>query len=55
MSKNSPKEQFMKIPIENHENAAWANIEQTKPVSNVTMPDEIQVRNAKEYVDSNQK
>jgi hypothetical protein len=55
MAKNTIKEEFVKIPIENHENAAWANIEKTKPVSNVTMPDELQVRNAKEYVDTNQK
>lgn len=55
MAKNVAKEKFIKIPIENHENAAWANIEKTKPISNVTIPDEIQVRNAKEYVDSNEK
>jgi hypothetical protein len=45
----------METPIENHETAAWANIEKMKPVSNVTIPNEIQVRNAKEYVDTNEK
>ena len=55
MSENKYKENSMKTPIENHETAAWANITEMKPVSNVTIPDEKQVRNAKEYVDSNQK
>lgn len=55
MSKNKSKEQFMARPIEKHNTAAWANIGSTKPLSNVTIPDEIQVRNAKEFVDTNQK
>jgi hypothetical protein len=49
------KEKFMAIPIENHETAAWANIEKTKPLSNVSIPNEIEVINAKEYVDENEK
>jgi hypothetical protein len=55
MAKNRYKEKSMETPIENHETAAWANIEKTKPVSNVAIPNEIQVRNAKEYVDTNEK
>jgi hypothetical protein len=55
MADNKSKEKFMAIPIENHESAAWANIEEQKPVSKVTIPSELEVRNAKEYVDSNQK
>lgn len=55
MSENKTKEQFMAVPIEKHETAAWANIRETKPVSNVIIPDEIDVRNAKEWVDTNQK
>jgi len=55
MAKNRYKEHHMGIPIEQHDTAAWANIESTKPASNVTIPSEIQVRNAKEYVDTNQK
>lgn len=55
MAENKIKEKFMSIPIENHETAAWANIEEQKPVSKVTIPSELEVRNAKEYVDTNQK
>lgn len=55
MAENRYKEKNMKMPIENHDTAAWANINKMKPVSNVTIPHEVQVRNAKEYVDSNQK
>ena len=42
-------------PIENHNNAAWADIRRTKPVSEVPVPSEFDVENAKEYVDENQK
>lgn len=42
-------------PIEKHDTAAWANIEDVKPVSNVSIPSERQMRNAKAHVDSNQK
>lgn len=49
------KEKFSFMPIEKHETAAWANIEETKPLSNVSIPNEAEVINAKEYVDENQK
>lgn len=55
MSKYRLKEKDMAIPIEKHDTAAWANIEKTKAKSNVNIPSELQVRNAKEYVDSNEK
>jgi len=55
MAKNKFKDRFMAVPIEKHDTAAWANNAENKPVSKVNIPDEIQVRNAKEYVDSNQK
>lgn len=55
MAKNKAKEKNMAIPVEKHETAAWANIEETKPVSVVPIPSKIQVRNAKEYVDTNEK
>jgi hypothetical protein len=55
MSENIKKERFMGMPIEKHTTAAWANIERKKPKSNVTIPSEIEVRNAKEWVDSNEK
>ncbi|SHJ92100.1 protein of unknown function [Clostridium cavendishii DSM 21758] len=55
MKDEKTKDSFMKIPIEKHETAAWADIEKTKPVSKVTIPSEANVINAKEYVDSNEK
>lgn len=55
MAENRYKEKHLGIPIEKHDTAAWANIEETKPVSNVTIPSQTQVRNAKEHVDTNQK
>jgi len=45
----------MSRPVEQHTTAAWANIEKTKEVSNVTIPSEVEVGNAKGWVDSNQK
>ena len=55
MAKNKFKEKHMAVPIENNDTAAWANVSKKKPVSKVNIPDEVQVRNAKEYVDTNQK
>jgi hypothetical protein len=52
---NRYKEKFVAMPIEKHDTAAWANMEDAEQVSNVNIPSEIQVRNAKEYVDTNQK
>jgi hypothetical protein len=52
---NKFKEKFVAMPIEKHDTAAWANMENAEPVSNVNIPSEIQIRNAKEYVDTNQK
>jgi len=55
MAENRFKEKFMSMPIEKHDTAAWANIASVKKISKVTMPSELQVDNAKEHVDSNQK
>lgn len=55
MAQNRYKKKHRGIPTENNETAAWANVSELKPVSKVNIPDEIQVRNAKEYVDTNQK
>lgn len=41
--------------VENHDTAAWANISDIIQDSNVNIPSETQVINAKEYVDNNQK
>ncbi|MCI1960231.1 MAG: DUF3787 domain-containing protein [Clostridia bacterium] len=42
-------------PVENHKTAAWANVEDTKNSSNVAKPSQYQTKNAKEYVDENEK
>lgn len=49
------KRESMTVPIEKHDTASWANMENLKPVSRVNVPSETEVRNAKEYVDSNEK
>lgn len=55
MDNETIKNSSFKIPIEKHDTAAWANITETRPVSNVSIPNEYETRNAKEWVDSNQK
>jgi len=55
LAENKYKDSHLKTPVENHATAAWANIADKKDVSEVTMPDEFQVFNAKEYVDENHK
>ncbi|OWZ83949.1 CDIF630_02480 family spore surface protein [Natranaerobius trueperi] len=42
-------------PVEKHDTAAWANIRGLKEISQVTLPEDIEVENAKEWVDGNQK
>ncbi|MCW3489442.1 DUF3787 domain-containing protein [Dethiobacter alkaliphilus] len=49
------KQTFMGMPIEKHDTAAWADIEDMKAISQVNLPAEEDIRNAKEYVDTNQK
>lgn len=46
---------YKKEPIEKHETASWANIKETKEVANVPIPSEMEVINAKEWVDENEK
>ncbi|MDD4753736.1 MAG: DUF3787 domain-containing protein [Desulfitobacteriaceae bacterium] len=55
MSNNKFKEKFQQTPVENHYSAAWANIEKTKSISQVTQPSEIDAEYAKEWVEENQK
>lgn len=49
------KDSLKEVPIEKHDTAAWANIEKLKPVSKVSMPSENDTKNAKDYVDANEK
>ncbi|NLP43834.1 MAG: DUF3787 domain-containing protein [Peptococcaceae bacterium] len=49
------KDRFMALPIENHETAAWiSNWKEVLPESQVLIPTEHEVSDAKEWVDSNQ-
>lgn len=52
---NSFKEKIHEVPIENHRTASLGNIESLKRVSRVPIPSVNEVRNAKDYVDTNQK
>ncbi len=55
MTANKKKNYFQALPIENHQTAAWIeNWKEVKPDSQVLIPTEYDVRNAKEWVDSNQ-
>ncbi|MCI1944466.1 CDIF630_02480 family spore surface protein [Clostridium luticellarii] len=53
MSKN--KKNGAKKIIENHKTAAWANITKTKSDSRVPIPNQNEIDNSKEWVDSNEK
>jgi len=56
MGENHFKQFFMAKPIENHETASWSNVEKLKDITNVAIPNEVEVWNAKEWVDDeNQK
>ncbi|MDV3428879.1 MAG: DUF3787 domain-containing protein [Bacillota bacterium] len=55
MDKNTNRKNFKKQPIEKHNTAAWADADSMLPVSNVAIPSEAQVINAKEWVDTNEK
>jgi len=49
------KKNIKKQPVEKHNTAAWADVDKKQPVSNVAIPSEAQVINAKEWVDANEK
>lgn len=55
MQKNKTKQKNRTKPIESHETAAWANIEELKAESRVPIPNDVEVENAKKWVDKNQK
>lgn len=48
-------ERLMLRPIEQHTTAAWANIEKLEGIAKVPIPSEIEVENAKDWVDENEK
>ena len=54
MTENGSKEKFIANPIERHDTAAWcAHIESAKPESNVQIPSEEAVIEAREWVNTN--
>ena len=55
MAKNKSKQKHMSIPLEEHNTASWSNIEHLKAHSRAPIPNDIEVKNAKEWVDTNQK
>lgn len=55
MPDNRKKDYNLGVPVEKHDTAAWANIGSKKSHSQVTVPSEEQVVNAKEHVDANKK
>ena len=55
METNKYKEKNMATPIENNKTAAWANIEDLKEESNVSVPHLLDVEYAKEFVEMNEK
>ncbi|MFW6264991.1 MAG: CDIF630_02480 family spore surface protein [Bacillota bacterium] len=52
---NKYKEKKMETPIENHQTAAWANIQNLEGQARVFDPADQGVEDAKEYVDDNEK
>lgn len=52
---NHFKQMMNEMPVENHETAAWANIEELKGTGRVFNPNYLGAEQAKEYVDENQK
>jgi hypothetical protein len=55
MSEHESKKNVIKQPIEKHDTAAWADVSKKQPVSNVTIPSDFAVENAKDWVDTNEK
>ncbi|HZJ76331.1 MAG TPA: DUF3787 domain-containing protein [Oscillospiraceae bacterium] len=55
MSENRSKQKNVTVPIEKHQTAPWADMESLKQISRVYKPSEMEVWNAKDWVDSNHK
>lgn len=52
---NKFKNRMMEMPVENHQTAAWINIESLEGEARVFNPAFYGAEEAKEYVDENQK
>jgi|GEM_PF-6476197 len=55
MAKNSTKKKHLPLSIEEHTASSLMNVHHLKPYSKVAIPNEFEVNNAKEYVDTNKK
>lgn len=55
MDKKTIKATPDEVPIEKHSTASWANISKSLPITNVSVPKESEVKNAKDWVDTNEK
>lgn len=44
-----------KVPVENQQTAAWANIEKLKGKGKIPIPSKFDVDNAKDWVETNEK
>lgn len=55
MAENKYKEFHRNTPVESQATAAWASMDRVDEVSGVNFPNEMQVINAKEFVDENEK
>jgi hypothetical protein len=55
MAENRYKEKHMAVPIENYATAPLSNRERLQPRTGVNLPNESELRNAKDWVDANQK
>ncbi|MFP4017059.1 MAG: DUF3787 domain-containing protein [Halanaerobiales bacterium] len=52
---NKFKLKMMEMPVENHQTAAWVNIESLQGEARVFNPSYLGAEQAKEYVDENEK
>ncbi|WP_017417102.1 CDIF630_02480 family spore surface protein [Clostridium tunisiense] len=55
MAENKYKEKHMAMPIENFATAPLANRDHLQPRTRVNIPNNNEIRNAKDWVDANQK
>lgn len=55
MAKNSTKKKHLPLSIEDHKTSSLMSVNHLKPYSKVSIPNEFEVNNAKEYVDTNEK
>lgn len=55
MNKDLSEKKPVRQPIEKHDTAAWADINENQPVSNVPMPSDFAVENARDWVNINEK